>query len=162
MLFGEAKLTIMVGDPREVERRRFLGIDDSEAPSRDDLVDALVDVNEGRVPKDCIALQMLAEEMISWPNLEVEAPKKKSKSNSPYAKATDTGIDPKEAAKRLNIDWDSAAEIDEADAEDAKVPAAVSQILRPEVSWLVALNPLETDSSSAGVKAEYENNPSYA
>ncbi|GAB2220321.1 hypothetical protein Droror1_Dr00007966 [Drosera rotundifolia] len=125
MLFGEVKLTIMIEDPREVERRRFLGIDDSEAPSREDLVDALVDVNEGRVPKNRIALQMLAEEMISWPNLEVEAPKKKFKSNSPYAKATDTGIDPKEAAKRLNIDWDSAAEIDEADAEDAEVPAAV-------------------------------------
>ncbi|KAG6781296.1 hypothetical protein POTOM_014190 [Populus tomentosa] len=29
-----------------------------------------------------------------------------------YAKATDTGKDPKEAAKRLKIEWDSAAEID--------------------------------------------------
>lgn len=43
-----------------------------------------------------------------------------------YAKATDTGIDPKEAAKRLNLDWDSAAEIEESDAKDeTEVPPAV-------------------------------------
>lgn len=35
-----------------------------------------------------------------------------------YAKATDTGVDPAVAAKRLNIDWDSAAEIDDADISD--------------------------------------------
>lgn len=35
-----------------------------------------------------------------------------------YAKSTDTGIDPKEAAKRLNIEWDSAAAIEEADVDD--------------------------------------------
>ena len=35
-----------------------------------------------------------------------------------YAKSTDTGIDPKEAAKRLNLEWDSAAAIEEADVDD--------------------------------------------
>lgn len=35
-----------------------------------------------------------------------------------YAKSTDTGIDPKEAAKRLNVEWDSAAAIEEADVDD--------------------------------------------
>ena len=29
-----------------------------------------------------------------------------------YAKAIDTGKDPKKAAKRLKIEWDSAAEIE--------------------------------------------------
>ncbi|GAB2280938.1 hypothetical protein Dimus_015554 [Dionaea muscipula] len=72
MLFGEVKLTIMIEDPREVEKRRLLGISESDAPSRDDLVAALVDVNEGRMPKDRIALRMLAEEMINWPNLELQ------------------------------------------------------------------------------------------
>lgn len=31
----------------------------------------LLKINEGEVPKDRVALQMLAEEMNSWPNLEV-------------------------------------------------------------------------------------------
>ncbi|CAK9174340.1 unnamed protein product, partial [Ilex paraguariensis] len=55
----------------------------------------------------------------------VEVTKKKP-SKSLYAKATDTGIDPKEAAKRLNIDWDSAAEIEDIDvSDDTEVPPAV-------------------------------------
>ncbi|XVF46093.1 hypothetical protein PTKIN_Ptkin02bG0260400 [Pterospermum kingtungense] len=119
------KLTLMIEDPREVERRRLLGIEDPDAPNRDDLVDALEQVNEGKIPENRVALRMLAEEISNWPNLEVEAPKKK-RSKSLYAKATDTGIDPKEAAKRLNIDWDSAAEIEDADISDeTEVPPAV-------------------------------------
>ncbi|KAK6118551.1 hypothetical protein DH2020_047707 [Rehmannia glutinosa] len=38
------KLTIMIEDPRDVERRRLLGIDDENAPTRDDLAAALVQV----------------------------------------------------------------------------------------------------------------------
>ncbi|CAA7397658.1 unnamed protein product [Spirodela intermedia] len=125
MIFGEVKLTLMIEDPRELERKRLLGIDTDEV-TRDDLVSALVDVNEGRVPENRLALRLLAEEMLQWPNLEVEAPKKGSR-KSLYAKATDTGIDPKEAAKRLNIDWDSAADIEseDDDTEDAPVPPVV-------------------------------------
>lgn len=126
MLFGEVKLTIVIEDPREVERRRLLGIDDSDAPSREDLVEALEEVNEGKIPRNRVALRMLAEEMIRWPNLEAEAPKTKSKGKSLYAKTTDIGIDPEVAAKRLNIDWDTAAEIEDAESVDeADVPAAV-------------------------------------
>ncbi|OIT33126.1 PREDICTED: ycf3-interacting protein 1, chloroplastic [Nicotiana attenuata] len=126
MLFGEVKLTIMIEDPRDVERRRLLGIDDENAPTRDDLAAALEEINEGKVPKDFAALQMLAEEMNSWPNLEVEATKQNKPGRSLYAKATDTGIDPKEAAKRLKIDWDSAAEIDEsAESDEPDVPPAL-------------------------------------
>ncbi|XP_073061151.1 ycf3-interacting protein 1, chloroplastic [Primulina eburnea] len=124
MLFNEVKLTIMIEDPRDVERRRLLGIDDENAPTRDELADVLVQVNEGKIPKNRLALQMLAEEMIQWPDLEVEAPKKKP-GKSLYAKVTDTGVDVKEASKRLNIDWDSAAEFENAETEDLKVPAAV-------------------------------------
>ncbi|KAL3523215.1 hypothetical protein ACH5RR_016049 [Cinchona calisaya] len=126
MTFNEVKLTIMIEDPRDVERKRLLGIDDENAPTRDDLVDALEEVNKGKIPENRLALQMLAEEMISWPNLEEEAPKKKPPSRSLYATATDTGVDPKEAAKRLNIDWDAAAEIEDEDAsDDVDVPPAV-------------------------------------
>lgn len=56
---------------------------------------------------------------------QVEAPKKKPV-KSLYAKATDTGVDPQVAAKRLNIDWDSVAKIEESDVSDeAEVPSAV-------------------------------------
>lgn len=125
MIFSEVKLTVMIEDPREVERRRLLGIDDADTPTRDDLAEALEQVNEGKIPKNREALQMLAEEMINWPNLEVEATKTKP-SKSLYAKATDTGINPLEAARRLKIDWDSAAEIEDADMNDeTDVPSVV-------------------------------------
>ncbi|KAL9327253.1 hypothetical protein ACSQ67_007898 [Phaseolus vulgaris] len=126
MIFGEVKLTIMIEDPREVERRRLLGIEYSEGPTREDLVDALEEVNEGNIPKNRAALQMLAEELAAWPNLEEAIPKKK-RGKSLYAKATDTGIDPEVAAKKLNMDWDSAAaEIEEINVEDdTQVPPAV-------------------------------------
>ncbi|XP_052182884.1 ycf3-interacting protein 1, chloroplastic [Diospyros lotus] len=126
MLFGEVKLTVLIEDPREVERRRLLGIDDSDAPTREDLVAALEEVNEGKIPKDRVALRMLAEEMMQWPNLEVEVPKT-SRRKSLYAKATDTGVDPEVAAKRLKVDWDSAADIDEDvdGSDDADVPPAL-------------------------------------
>lgn len=125
MLFSEVKLTVMIEDPREVERRRLLGIDDVDAPTREDLAAVLEEVNEGKIPRDKFALQMLAEEMVQWPNLEVEATKKGPR-KSLYAKATDTGIDPEVAAKKLNIDWDTAAEIEEEDGSDeSDVPSAV-------------------------------------
>ncbi|WCJ40559.1 Ycf3-interacting protein 1 chloroplastic [Euphorbia peplus] len=123
MMFNEVKLTISIEDPRDVERRRLLGIEDPDTPTREDLAEALEQVNEGKVPKDRTALQMLAEEMINWPNLEVEIKKSKPR-KSLYAKATDTGIDPREAAKRLKVDWDSAAEIEDTDTTDeTEVPA---------------------------------------
>lgn len=126
MLFSEVKLTILIEDPRDVERRRLLGIEDEyDAPTRDDLAAALEEVNEGKIPQNRVALRMLAEEMIQWPNLEAEALKKKP-SKSLYARATDTGVDPREAAKRLNIDWDTAAEIEDTDTNDEnEVPPAV-------------------------------------
>uniref|UniRef100_A0A0D9YG54 Protein CHLOROPLAST ENHANCING STRESS TOLERANCE, chloroplastic n=1 Tax=Oryza glumipatula TaxID=40148 RepID=A0A0D9YG54_9ORYZ len=122
------KLTIMIEDPRDIERKRLLGIEDPDEITRDDLADALVEVNEGRIPENRVALQLLAKEMTEWPDLEMEAPKKKSKpGKSVYAKATDTGIDPETAAKRLNIDWDSAADLDDEEEEDdeTEVPSAV-------------------------------------
>ncbi|GJN17453.1 hypothetical protein PR202_gb04517 [Eleusine coracana subsp. coracana] len=127
MTFGEVKLTIMIEDPRDIERKRTLGIEDPDEITRDDLADALVEVNEGRIPENRVALQLLAKEMSEWPDVEVEAPKTKGKpGKSIYAKATDTGIDPEVAAKRLNIDWDSAADIDgEEDEDETEVPSAV-------------------------------------
>ncbi|EXB56457.1 hypothetical protein L484_009883 [Morus notabilis] len=126
MLFSEVKLTIAIEDPRDVERRRLLGIEDQDdAPTRDDLAAALEEVNKGKIPKNRAALRMLAEEIIQWPNLEAEATKKKP-SKSLYARATDTGVDPRVAAKRLNIDWDTAAEFEDTDTKDeSEVPPVV-------------------------------------
>lgn len=65
--------------------------------------------------------------ILNWIHVEkkVEATKK-GKRKSKYAKATDTGIDPELAAKRLNVDWDTAAEIEEEDGTDeSDVPSAV-------------------------------------
>ncbi|RZB60292.1 Ycf3-interacting protein 1, chloroplastic [Glycine soja] len=60
------------------------------------------------------------------PSVTVDAVPKKKPSKSLYAKATDTGIDPELAAKKLNIDWDSAAEIEETNADDeTEVPSVV-------------------------------------
>ncbi|KAF8751351.1 hypothetical protein HU200_012234 [Digitaria exilis] len=126
MTFGEVKLTIMIEDPRDIERKRTLGIEDPDEITRDELADALVEVYEGQIPENRVALQLLAKEMAEWPDLEVEAPKGKSKlGKSVYAKATDTGIDPEAAAKRLNLDWDSAADIDGEEEEETEVPSAV-------------------------------------
>ena len=47
-----------------------------------------------------------------------------------YAKVTDIGVDPKVAAKRLNIDWDSAAEIEDTFVSDnTEVPPVVVSFL---------------------------------
>ncbi|MQM06353.1 hypothetical protein Taro_039178, partial [Colocasia esculenta] len=66
---NRVKLTIMIEDPREVERKRLLGVDPDEV-TRDDLVSALEDVNEGRIPENRLALRLLSEELLQWPNLE--------------------------------------------------------------------------------------------
>ncbi|CAL5197297.1 unnamed protein product [Lathyrus oleraceus] len=151
MLFGEVKLTIMIEDPRDVERKRLLGIEDLDGPTRDDLVTALEEVNEGKIPKDKVVLQMLAEEMNAWPNLEVEIKKKKPK-KSLYAKTTDTGIDPKVVAKRLNIDWDVAAEIEDVDTDDE---TEVPSVLGYGALYLVSAFPIIIGTRTMWISNEF-------
>ena len=43
----------MIEDPREVERRRLLGIEDLDGPTREDLVDALDEVSFFFYNRDC-------------------------------------------------------------------------------------------------------------
>ncbi|KAL3700752.1 hypothetical protein R1sor_018774 [Riccia sorocarpa] len=112
MTFNEVRLTVMIEDPREVERRRQLGIEDDRGCSREDLGNALLDVYEGRIPQDRIVLRELTKEMLNWPNLEEEiAQSRTPPTASPYAKVTNTGVDPRIAAERAKIDWDTAADI---------------------------------------------------
>lgn len=65
-------------------------------------------------------------ERLWWCLINKVEPTKKKPSKSLYAKATDTGINPKVAAKRLNIDWDAAADIEDDDTSDeTEVPAVL-------------------------------------
>ncbi|KAL2650981.1 hypothetical protein R1flu_019109 [Riccia fluitans] len=112
MTFNEVRLTVMIEDPREVERRRQLGIEDDRGCSKEDMANALLEVYEGRLPQDRLVLRELAKEMLNWPNLEEEiAASRLPATSSPYAKVTDTGVDPRIAAERAKVDWDTAADI---------------------------------------------------
>lgn len=42
---SQVKLTIMIEDPRDIERKRTLGIEDPDEITRDDLADALAEVH---------------------------------------------------------------------------------------------------------------------
>jgi hypothetical protein len=48
----QVKLTIMIEDPRDIERKRTLGIEDPDEITRDDLADALAEVHH-RFPAIC-------------------------------------------------------------------------------------------------------------
>ena len=60
-----------------------------------------------------------------------------------YAKSTDTGIDPKEAAKRLNLEWDSAAAIEEADVDDDDTGVAKKAMVCSQNFHRVVVLPLK-------------------
>lgn len=57
-------------------------------------------------------------------------------------------MNPREAAKRLNIDWDTAAELEDADlSEDPEVPAAVVCFLCPSSDTLLLVQLIYFDNS---------------
>ncbi|KAG6548682.1 hypothetical protein Mapa_009836 [Marchantia paleacea] len=76
-------------------------------------VDVGSGVYEGRIPQDRVVLRELAKEMLQWPNLEQDeiAADRLPPVASPYAKVTNTGVDPRVAAERAKVDWDTAADI---------------------------------------------------
>jgi hypothetical protein len=69
MSVAEVKLIVSIDDPRARERAVALDVEDSRGVSRDEMAAALMDVAEGRVPKDRIALRCLHEEVLEWPFL---------------------------------------------------------------------------------------------
>jgi len=73
MSVNEVKLVVSIDDPRGKEQRA-LGIEDSRGVSRDEMAAALMDVAEGRLPKDRIALKCLHEEVVNWPFLDAGNP----------------------------------------------------------------------------------------
>ncbi|CAN7124331.1 unnamed protein product [Brassica rapa subsp. narinosa] len=102
------------------------------------------EVDEGKIPKDSLTLQMLYEEMIRWPNLELNFHETSAESiliqNISYLSFIDGAdsyilmeeyplsfiisyiSDKVEVSKKQprdsNVEWDSAAEIEEADVDD--------------------------------------------
>lgn len=66
-------------------------LQDEGGASRDDMVVALIEVSEGRIPKDRIALRELYRELIEWPFINAEEQASTSTSSSPYEAVTDTG-----------------------------------------------------------------------
>lgn len=69
---------------------------DERGASRDEMAAALVEVADGRVPKDRIALRELYAEMIQWPFVgsnEDASPSTSSPGPSPYEAITKTGAE---------------------------------------------------------------------
>ena len=72
-------------------------LQDEGGASRDEIAAALVEVAEGRVPKDRIALRELYREIMEWPFVEA-APEEADEedgasSSSPYEAITPTGVE---------------------------------------------------------------------
>lgn len=72
-------------------------LQDEGGASRDEIAAALVEVSEGRVPKDRIALRELYREIMDWPFVE-KAPEEEEdgaapSSSSPYEAITPTGVE---------------------------------------------------------------------
>jgi hypothetical protein len=70
---NEIRLTLAIEDPRARDRRK-LGVEDASGVSRDEIAAALMEVAEGKVPSDRIALRELHNEMMDWPGLDSQAP----------------------------------------------------------------------------------------
>jgi hypothetical protein len=71
MSFNEARLIIAIEDPR-MKERRAMGVEDERGVSRDEMAVALLDVSEGRIPRDRIALRCVWDEVQQWPFLKAD------------------------------------------------------------------------------------------
>ena len=72
-------------------RQVFVALQHSSGVSRDEVAAALIEVAEGRVPKDRVALRELHREMVEWPFLDAEdALDEGTESN--YEGITETGM----------------------------------------------------------------------
>ncbi|KAK9802657.1 hypothetical protein WJX73_001358 [Symbiochloris irregularis] len=90
MTVNEVKLTLAIEDPNVREQRTFMSVEHSSGASRDEVAAALVEVTEGRVPKDRVALRELHREMMEWPFLDAED-ELDAGSDSNYEGITETG-----------------------------------------------------------------------
>ena len=71
-------------------------VQDEGGASRNEIAAALVEVSEGRVPKDRIALRELYREIMDWPFVEAgpeEEEEAGASTSSPYEAITPTGVE---------------------------------------------------------------------
>lgn len=61
LTYFQVKLTIMIEDPRDIERRRLLGIEDPDGPTREDLVAALEEVSFFFYNHDCLDCALMCK-----------------------------------------------------------------------------------------------------
>jgi hypothetical protein len=73
MTVNEVRLTLAIEDPRARDRRK-MDMEDASGVSRDEIAAALMDVAEGKIPTDRIALRELHRELMSWPGLDPSEP----------------------------------------------------------------------------------------
>lgn len=68
---------------------------DEGGASRDEIAAALVEVAEGRIPKDRIALRELYREIMEWPFVDAapEGEDDGASTSSPYEAITPTGVE---------------------------------------------------------------------
>jgi hypothetical protein len=90
MSLNEVRLVLMVEDPRAAQQREQYGVEVESGVSRGEILAALTDVTQGRVPADKLALRQLVKELQQWPYLENDDMLRGS-GPSPYAEVTNTG-----------------------------------------------------------------------
>lgn len=140
MSVAEVKLIVSIEDPRTRERRAKAGVEDSRGVSRDEMATALVEVAEGRVPKDRIALRCLHEEVAEWPFLESNFPGDKdnlpSKADRPSTPAAPKATAPSEYASILK-DADTVVRpyIMGTEARQGDKPQDVADMMPPWVGY---------------------------
>ncbi|KAK9816634.1 hypothetical protein WJX72_003086 [[Myrmecia] bisecta] len=105
MAVNEIKLTISIEDPRTRERRESLGIEDGSGVSRDEMAIAFMEVVEGRIPRDRLALRELHKEMNSWPYLSQEDELVAEGASASYEAITDTGVEDSKKVARGSAGW---------------------------------------------------------
>lgn len=137
MSVAEIKLIVSIEDPRTRERRAKAGVEDSRGVSRDEMACALVEVAEGRVPKDRIALRCLHEEVTEWPFLEQNFPGDKdnlpSKADRP---TTPKATAPSEYANVLkNADTVVKPYIMGTEARQGDKPQDITDMMPPWVGY---------------------------
>lgn len=64
----------------------------SSGVSRDEVAAALIEIAEGRIPKDRVALRELHAEMLEWPFLDAEEEIAPEGAGADYGGITNTGV----------------------------------------------------------------------
>lgn len=134
MSINECKLTIAIEDPRSRERREAMGIEENAGGvSRDEMAATLMEVVDGRLPKDRIALRELYNEILGWPWLEADEDQTEG---SGEAVANYEGITPTGAApKQESAGWRGDQPRPPVGRDKAEKPQGIADLLPDWVGY---------------------------